>query len=54
MILGGINNEKKPIGEVSEIAELRKEVDELKKTVETLKYGLILFALFYLYDKLKK
>jgi hypothetical protein len=54
MILGGINNEKKPIGEVSEIAELRKELDELKKTVETLKYGLILFALFYLYDKFKK
>ena len=54
MILGGIHNEKQNIGQSSEIAELRKEIDELKKTVDILKYGLIFFALFYLYNNFKK
>lgn len=54
MILGGINNEKTNIGEVSEIDELRKEIDKLKKEVEILKYGLIFFGLFYLYNKFTK
>ena len=55
MILGGINNDQDPkIGQTSEIEELRNEIAELKKTVDTLKYGFILFALYYLYSKFTK
>lgn len=54
MILGAIKDKDPKIGQMSEIDELRKELDELKKTVETLKYGLIFFGFYYLYEKFSK
>lgn len=54
MMLGAINDKQPNIGEASQIDELRKELDELKKTVETLKYGLIFFGFYYLYEKFSK
>ncbi len=54
MMLGSIQDKQPNIGQMSVIDELRKELDELKKTVETLKYGLIFFGFYYLYEKFSK
>jgi len=54
MMIGGIKDEPKKIGESAEIEALKKDVAELKKTVDLLKYGLIFFALMYMYNQFNK
>ncbi len=54
MMLGGIKDKPKQIGDNQEIEALKKDVAELKKTVEMLKYGLIFFALMYMYNQFNK
>lgn len=54
MILGSIPDKKEPQiseTELTEIEAMKKEIADLKKTVEWLKYGLIFVAIFYIYNK---
>lgn len=54
MMIGAIKDEPKKIGDNQEIEALKKDVAELKKTVDMLKYGLIFFALLYMYNQFNK
>jgi hypothetical protein len=52
MILGAIKKDPEPQPDNSEIQEIKKELAELKKQVEWMKYGLIFIAIYYIYNQI--
>ena len=54
MILGSIDDGCPNIPEAEEIKQLKEKIEKLEKNMELYKYGLILFALYYMFKENKK
>ena len=54
MILGSIDDSCPNIPEADEIKALKEKVEKLEKQMELYKYGLILFALYYMFKENQK
>jgi len=54
MILGSIDDSCPNIPESEELKQLKEKVEKLEKQMELYKYGLILFALYYMFKENNK